>query len=242
MRYRYRANGTRSPQLPQRRARQRIIDAAVDLYGAHGFDAVTIKQIAQRARVSAPLVIHHFTSAAGLRAACDRFVADQFRAAKTDSVRLSGPMPRNYAMESIHANRHLMKYLLRALAAGGEQMDQLFDTMVEDALQYTAEAEQLGLVYPSSDPRRRAVVMLLQSFGALMLHRQMKRHLGASPLEDSPEALLPYIGAVMELYTQPVINAEMYEELLESQREFDHHHHSQHPDAAAASAKEGSSR
>lgn len=220
MTYRYGATGT-SGSPPEVQAPQRILQAAVELYGEHGFGPVTIKAIAQRARVSAPLVIHHFGSAAGLRQACDRRVAEEFRTAKTESVRLKGPMPRNYALEALHANQHLLKYLLKAFAAGGEEMDELFDKLVDDSLDYTAEAEELGLVYPSADPRSRAVVMLLQSFGALMLHRQMKRHLGASPVDDPPEALLPYLSAVMELHTQPVINGHMYEELMESQREFE---------------------
>lgn len=219
MTYRYGASATFTSSPPEVQARQRILEAAVELYGEHGFGAVTIKQIAARARVSPPLVIHHFGSAAGLRGACDAHVAQEFRAAKTESVRLQGPMPRNYALEAVQANRHLLKYLLNAFAAGGAEMDELFDTLVQDSLQYTAEAEELGLVYPSSDPKARAVVMLLQSFGALMLHRQMKRHLGASPVDDPPEGLLPYVSAVMELYTKPVINGQMYEDLMDSQRE-----------------------
>ncbi|WP_245554964.1 hypothetical protein [Nesterenkonia alba] len=136
-------------------------------------------------------------------------------------MHLKGPMPKNYALEAIHSNRHLLKYFLQAFAAGGPEMDELFDQLVEDSLEYTAEAEELGLVYPSANPRHRAVVMLLQSFGALMLHRQLKRHLGGSPLDGEPEGMLPYMSAVMELYTQPVLNAEMYTELMASQAEFE---------------------
>lgn len=200
---------------PDGDARQRILAAAIDLYGNYGFNAVTIKDIAEQVGVSAPLVIHHFGSKAALRKACDRHVTEAVHRTKTESVRLHEPMPRNHFFEMLHANRHLMKYLLRAFVAGGEEVDALFDQMVEDSLQYTAEAEELGLVYPSANPRHRSVVMLLQSFGALMLHHQMRRHLGASPVDGPPEALLPYISAVMELYTQPVLNGEMYQELME---------------------------
>src|SRR5699024_210479 len=154
-------------------ARKRILDAAVDLYGSYGFTRVTLKQIAQQVGVSAPLVIHHFGSKAALRTACDRYVAQTLHRTKSESVRLKEPMPRNYAFELLHANRHLTKYLLRAFVAGGDEMDALFDRLVEDSLEYTAEAEELGLVYPSANPRHRAVVMLLQSLGALMLHHQM---------------------------------------------------------------------
>ena len=215
------SSGHSAGAQPGSDARQRILDAAVDLYGSYGFNGVTIKEIAVQAGVSAPLVIHHFGSKAALRKACDRYVADAIHRTKSESVRIQGPMPRNYVFEMLHANRHLMKYLLRAFIAGGEEVDALFDKLVEDSLEYTAEAEEVGLVYPSAHPRHRAVVMLLQSFGALMLHHQMKRHLGASPVDGPPEGLLPYISAVMELYTQPVINGEMYQELMESQLEFE---------------------
>lgn len=195
-------------------AQQRILDAAIELYGKHGFDRVTLKDIAHRGGVSAPLIIHYFGSTTGLRRACDRYVAEQHRQAKIEAVRLSGPMPRNYAIEVFYAHRHLLKYLLRAFTVGGDEVDALFDQLVEDSLEYTAEAEALGLVYPSAHPRRRAAVMLLQAFGALILHHQMKRHLGVSPVDGPPEDIIPYMSAVLELYTQPVMNGEMYEELM----------------------------
>lgn len=213
----HRENGTSgaSGQETQESARQRIICAAIDLYGEHGFDGVTVKTIAQRAGASAPLVIHHFGSKAGLRTACDRYVAEQFSRVKTESVR-RGSMPRNVAHEAVMANRHLVKYLMRAFVAGGPEVDLLFDQLVEDSLVYTAEAEEIGLVYPSRNPRHRAVVLLLQSFGGLVLHRHMERHLGMSLVQEDPdpEGLDAYMATLMELYTRPLFNAEAYSELL----------------------------
>ncbi|WP_324603320.1 TetR/AcrR family transcriptional regulator [Nesterenkonia massiliensis] len=80
-------------------AKTKILCAAIDLSGEHGFDRVTVKDGALKAGVSAPLVIHHFSSKAGLRSACDAYVAEQFRRTKTESVR-RGHMPRNVAHES----------------------------------------------------------------------------------------------------------------------------------------------
>lgn len=227
--------GTGNTSPPKADARERILHAAIELFGAHGFNEVSLKVIASRAGVSAPLVIHHYESKTNLRKVCDAFVTEQIRRSKTESVRIAGPMPRNHALELIQSHRHLLKYLLQAFAAGGPEMDDLFDTLVENSLEYTAEAERLGLVYPSTNPRNRAVVLLLQSFGALMLHHQMKRHLGASPLDDEPEGLLPYMATVMEIYTQPLMNAEMYQELMESQQAFDRNL----PDASPHEKPEG---
>lgn len=195
-------------------ASDRILHAAISLYGEHGFDGVTLKQIAEQAGVSTPLILHHFGSKAGLRAACDRHVAEEFQRTKTESVRQATPIPRNRFVELMQQNRHLVKYLLRAFLAGGPEMDELFDRLVEDSLHYMAEAEAIGLMYPSRNRRDRAVVMLLFSFGALMLHEQVRRQFGASLVDDDPEDVLPYVAAVMELYTQPVFNAELYEQLM----------------------------
>ncbi|MGO1399362.1 MAG: TetR family transcriptional regulator [Brevibacterium yomogidense] len=192
----------------------RIRDAAIDLYGRRGFDHVTLKDIAVAAGVSAPLVIHHYGSTAGLRTACDHHIADQINRMKTDTVH-RGHLPRSYVAELMQTQKHLLLYLFRAFAVGGEQTDHLFDQLVEDSLVYTAEGEELGLVHPSSDPRRRAVIMLLQSFGALLLHRQMKRHLGVDPIDGPPEDLGPYMAGVLELYTQPVLNADVYRNLMD---------------------------
>jgi len=53
-------------------ADQRIITAAIALYGDMGFTGVSLKTIAARAGVSAPLISHYFGSKDGLRLACDR--------------------------------------------------------------------------------------------------------------------------------------------------------------------------
>ena len=192
----------------------RIRDAAIDLYGRHGFDHVTLKDIARAASVSAPLVIHHYGSTAGLRTACDRHVADQVNRSKTDTVQ-HGHLLRSHVMEMMHSQKHLLLYLFRAFASGGEETDLLFDQLVEDSLIYTAAGEEMGLVSPSANPHRRAVVMLVQSFGALLLHRQMKRHLGVDPVDGPPEDMAPYMSAVLELYTQPLLNADVYRNLMD---------------------------
>ncbi|MDZ5077386.1 TetR family transcriptional regulator [Nesterenkonia sp. HG001] len=208
------AGNTSPPEDPASGA-ERILDAAIDLFGQQGFESTSLKQIAVRAEVSAPLVIHHFGSKEGLRTACDARVADLYLAYKSDAVaRSASPLPRNYVLEAVQTSRPLVRYLLQAFLTGGEHTDALFDRLVEDTLDYMADAERIGLVTPSANRRHRAVVLLLQGFGALMLHRQMKRLLGASPLEDPPEKLGAYMAAVLELHTQPLMDTDVYDELI----------------------------
>ena len=51
-------------------AHARIIDAAIDQFGRHGFDT-GLGAVAEAANVSQVLVLHHFGSKEGLRKACD---------------------------------------------------------------------------------------------------------------------------------------------------------------------------
>ncbi|WP_010525597.1 TetR/AcrR family transcriptional regulator [Nesterenkonia sp. F] len=214
-----------SPDAPtssttDREGAERILDAAVELFGRRGFSATSLKAIAAHAGVSAPLVIHHFGSKAGLRRACDQHVARLFHDYKDAAVEDTAEgLPRNHVMEMVQESGPLIRYLLQAFLAGGEEIDALFDRLVDDSLEYTSRAQELGLVTPSENPRDRAAVMLLHSFGALVLHRQMKRQFGVDPLEDRPEDMARYMSAVLELYTRPLLDAEVYRRLMADLRD-----------------------
>lgn len=196
----------------------RIRTAAIELFGEHGFKAVTLKEIAEKAGVSPPLVIHHFGSKAGLRTSCDTYVADEVRRQKKEAMQ-QGTLGQADLFRLARASRHLTRYLLRAFLAGGPEMDRLFDQLLDDAVRYTDEAVAMGLVYPSRNQRNRVALILMQQFGSLMMAHQMQRHFGFDPLTDHPAESAEYFETVMELYTQPTINGEMYAELLAATRE-----------------------
>ena len=71
-------------------AAARIRDSAIALWGQHGF-GLGLRAIADAAGVSAALVIHHFGSKDGLQKACDDYVAEQIRTAKSESLRAADP-------------------------------------------------------------------------------------------------------------------------------------------------------
>ena len=73
-----------------RTAIARIRDAAIDQWGRNGFN-VGLRSIAEAAGVSAALVIHHFGSKEGLRKACDDYIAEEVREAKSASLRTTDP-------------------------------------------------------------------------------------------------------------------------------------------------------
>lgn len=76
-------------------AKERIVDAAIDLFGERGFRGASIKAVAELAEVSPSLVMHHFGSKAGLQAACDNEAAAAFKIPARDRPRLNrGRIPR----------------------------------------------------------------------------------------------------------------------------------------------------
>lgn len=194
-------NGVRDRETPARNATERILWAAIELFGEHGFARTSLKSIAQRAEVSPPLVIHHFGSKAGLRTACDRRLAEEVRAAKTAAVHQDTALSPLAAMSRIAELRPLLRYLARALVDRSPELDDLLDRMVDDAMAYSAEAEEAGWMTPSSDPRGRMVVLTIWSLGALTLHEQLRRMLDVDLLGDDGD-MLRYIEVSLELFTQ----------------------------------------
>ena len=59
--------------------RQRIIDAAVALFGEHGFAGASTRDIAAAAGVNAPALQYYFENKEGVYRACAQFIADDIR-------------------------------------------------------------------------------------------------------------------------------------------------------------------
>ncbi|WP_323122383.1 CerR family C-terminal domain-containing protein [Burkholderia alba] len=57
--------------------RQRIIDAAAELFGAHGFEGASTRDIAARAGVNAPALQYYFENKEGVYRACIESIADK---------------------------------------------------------------------------------------------------------------------------------------------------------------------
>jgi AcrR family transcriptional regulator len=59
-------------------ARRRLIAAGLELFGRHGFDGASTRDIAAAAGLNAPSLQYYFNNKSGLYAACEHFVATQF--------------------------------------------------------------------------------------------------------------------------------------------------------------------
>jgi len=186
---------------------ERILDAAMMLFGEHGFRGTTLKDIATEAGVSQALIVHHYGSKAALRAKCDEHVAELIRTRKEEALGGQPQIDPFIAVRQLSDGRVLLRYLTRTLTEGGGHATQLIDDMIADAEEYMAQGERAGMIKPSAVPRDRVVVLVLWSLGALVLHEHAQRLLGVDFLAegDSPDDLQRYLYPALELYTQGLL-------------------------------------
>jgi AcrR family transcriptional regulator len=190
-----------SAAVEDRTAKARIRDAAIDCFAEYGIADTTARRVAAAAGVSPALVIHHFGSMDGLRAACDEHVAGVIRRQKRKAMS-SGP-----GVDVLGALRNsdagsLTRYLATVLANDSAAVDGLIDDLVADAVGYLDEGERSGTVHRSTDPFGRAAVLTLWSLGALVLHHHVERILGVDLTDPSfveDPALASYLAPAYEI-------------------------------------------
>ncbi len=182
----------------------RIRDSAIEQWGQHGFD-VGLRTVAQAAGVSAALVIHHFGSREGLRKACDDYITEEIRSAKSESLRSADPATWFAQMAEIESYAPMMRYLVRSMQSGSELAKTFWRRMLENAEEYLAEGVRAGTLKPSRDPKARAKFLGLSGGGGFLLYLQMHNNPTdmAAVLHDyGEEMVLP----ALEVYTQGLMS------------------------------------
>ena len=184
--------------------RARIRDAAIRRFGADGFGA-SVRVIAADAGVSPGLVIHHFGSKDGLRAACDEHVLRLIREAETEAFTKSGPAEWLAQLSVLDEFAPGVGYLVQTLLAGGDLAATLLERMTRDAEVYLADAVAAGTMKPSRDPAARAAFLVDVGIGAVLSF--IRRH---PPVDGDYRATLRrYAEAnslpALELYTEGLL-------------------------------------
>jgi AcrR family transcriptional regulator len=198
-----------------RTAIARIRDSAIDQFGQHGF-SVGLRTIAEAAGVSAALVIHHFGSKEGLLKACDDYIAEEIREAKSETIRSTDPATWFAQMAEIESYAPIMAYLMRHLQSGTELAKSFWQRMIDNAEQYMEEGVRAGTIKPSRDPRARARYLGMASGGGFLMYIQMHDNpsdLRAVLRDYGEEMVLP----ALELYTEGLMtDSTMYDAFLEA--------------------------
>jgi AcrR family transcriptional regulator len=200
---------------PDVTARARIRDAAIARFGTDGIRATSLRAIAEDAGVSAPLVVHHFGSKAGLRRACDQHVAETIRMQKQAAMAAGAQVDvlgtLQQAQRSIPA---LMRYLGRSLTDTTSEVADLVDELVEDAVAYLQEGIRNGLLTPCDDLHGRASVMVIWSLGAVVLNDHLRRLVGAD-LTGAAATWGGYALPALDIMGAGVIAPDYYQQLRE---------------------------
>ncbi|MER3388866.1 MAG: TetR family transcriptional regulator [Microcella sp.] len=185
--------------------RARIRDAALALFGAHGFDGTSVRAIAARAGVSAALVIHHYGSKDALRTACDTAIVDEIMGRKK-SMLAEGDLATTMQrwLTDLVTFRPSLDYLARMIIDGGDAGQALFDQLVDRTEAMISQGVEDGVMKAPSDLRTTAVIVATHGLMPLVLERHIGRALGGLGL-SGPGLSLDVVRRLtlptLELYT-----------------------------------------
>ncbi|MET0863608.1 MAG: TetR family transcriptional regulator [Nakamurella sp.] len=212
----------RSARMPKDdlTARARIRDSAIVYFGRHGFPSATVRAIAADAGVSPALVIHHFGSKDGLRAACDDYVTyciddlAEHAASHLEAVDLLDLMSRTPQLTP------LVPYIIQTMTEGGDFAVKLWDRLVQDAENYLSAAVSAGKVRPTGDERARAEVLSIFKLGMYLLSRYiMPTPAGGQPGDlDIAAIATRFTVPTMELFTNGLFTTTEYLDLFRAQQ------------------------
>ena len=192
----------------------RIRDAAILRFGRDGFSA-GLRAVAADAGVTAGLVVHHFGSKDGLRAACDAHVLEVIHSEKMKAA--TGSVNGLAQLAEIEEMAPYALYGLRSMQAGGELGSAYVERMCKDAEDYLEAGVRSGMIKPSRDPAARARFLVHQNMGSMLLW--MSLHHGSVEVDDfrtelrqlSNEITLP----ALELFTDGLfVDRTMLDEYL----------------------------
>jgi AcrR family transcriptional regulator len=163
-------------------ARAKIREAALRLFGTSGF-GVSLRTIAQAAGVSPGLVIHHFGSKDGLRAAVDESVLSVF-VERFDSLPQDLPADllsramANIFSDVLGPSPDIRQYLRRCLLDETPAGTTIFDEMVVATRRGLELLERRGGIRSDADPEWRPFQVLSVVLGPLLMEPVMQRNIG----------------------------------------------------------------
>jgi AcrR family transcriptional regulator len=173
-------------------ARANIRNAALRLFAERGHDAVTVRAIAAAAGVSPGLVLHHFGSKEGLRAAVDAHAAESLDAVFAElggqdlaEMLASGETTASLAeafARAFPAGSPLPAYLRRLLLTNDPAGAALFGRWYAATRRLLDTMIELGVAAPTEDPAVRAAFLLANDLALILLRNQIATAIGDDPL------------------------------------------------------------
>lgn len=192
------------------KASAQIRESAMRLFADRGVAAVTVRDVAAEAGVSPSLVIHHYRSKQGLKAAVDERVSTALADLLSEALGPAEQAMSSASMAAVIADRFagepaLPAYLRRLLIDGGAPASALFRSLYDATAMAMAGLDEAGALRPTADTAARLVFLLANDLAVLILREQIAAVLGADPL--SAEGMTRWGDAVLDVYTNGVLIA-----------------------------------
>jgi len=167
----------------------RLRDAALVLFGERGFEGTSVRAIADRAGVTAGLVLHHYGSKQGLREAVDQYVLESVRAAWVELAEISADtdhlaIRRRGFQVLFQQHPHMGRYLRRALLESSDASVAFFDGLMQLSRTLFTPLRAAGLTQPTSDPDAQVLLSMVLGLMPVLLPRHIERNLGISLRSD----------------------------------------------------------
>jgi TetR/AcrR family transcriptional regulator, regulator of cefoperazone and chloramphenicol sensitivity len=184
-------------------AEARIRKSALELFGALGHEAVSVRAVAGDAGVSGGLVIHYFGSKVGLIEAVDNYLIERVghyldmfvSEAKSDGV--------ESVLVSMAEEPALLAYLGRTILHGGVAGAMLFDRLYEMTLQFLDVMTEAGAARPVADREGTAAWLLVTDLGTLVMRHHLERILGVDPYTADGWARIASVE--LDMMTSPLL-------------------------------------
>lgn len=193
--------------MEDRTSRAILRDEALRLFAERGSDAVTLREVAAAAGVSAALVIRHYGSKEGLQTAVDDHVvatlerllgelADPASGSPFDPTAAPGIIDAVFGR--LPPGSALPRYLGRMLLDGGPAATSVFRRLHDAARGVLDALVQQGLASQGFDPSVRATLLLTNDLAVFMLRDRIAEVIGTDPL--SQEGMRRWAGELTQIY------------------------------------------
>lgn len=177
-------------------AAARIRDAAIDIFGRRGFEAASVREIAEQAGVSPALVIHHYGSKEKLRQHCDDFVIDE--GMRLDSgLDLDDDVAMADLIRQYPPHHPWLVYVSRNILDGGPAGVALWDRLVAEVIGATKSRNLPIGLRAGVDQQAAAALLTAVGMAPLAFQTHLARSLGADQLDG--EAYQRIMATLMEL-------------------------------------------
>jgi AcrR family transcriptional regulator len=170
--------------------RERILMAALRLFGERGFSGASVRDIAAEAGVSLGLIRHHFGSKEGVREALDRQVIARFAALLDEyaSREVSNPLKAmggdilQRSIEDPERTRAGFSYMRRTVFEGGDVAREYVRTYRDKYAALVRRAVDSGAWRDDLDEDMVTFLIMARDFGEIFLWRYGEELFGESML------------------------------------------------------------